>query len=405
MRCDTLKFCQQIRPKQTLVVIICIVFISSVWWMSSLVNIPNVIQGFIQTTWRRSNKVEDIKPNYYFLITANYTDGNKQTFKRPPSSKDNKGTASKLILLKNSPGKPWDLIAAKELRSCSANCTLVTSGNNLNDFDAVIFYGVGYPRDSPPRKTPGQVWIYFIRETPYYSKDSKFNRAEWRNKINWTMTYRSDSDIWYPYGRILKREKPKQLDFQGVTKNKTKLAAWFVSHCRTPGERHKYVEEIQKTISVDIYGRCGNKKCDNNKAQQCLQMLSRDYKFYISFENSFCYDYITEKALLYMGADIVPVVRGGANYSKFLPPNSFINTADFKSPKLLAEYLLYLDKNHTAYVEYLQWKNHYYSETERVPICELCTKLSNATAYANVYKDIYSWWHKDTCKRPNDLGS
>ncbi|XP_041366061.1 alpha-(1,3)-fucosyltransferase C-like [Gigantopelta aegis] len=157
---------------------------------------------------------------------------------------------------------------------------------------------------------------------------------------------------------------------------------------------------------VDVYGACGDTQCGvRNSDDGCKKMQSREYKFYLSFENSLCHDYITEKAFLYMGADIVPVVRGGANYSKFLPPNSFINTADFKSPKHLAENLLYLEKSHTAYVEYLQWKNHYYSKRTRIGVCELCQKLFNATRYANVYEDVYSWWHKGTCFSPKDLDS
>ena len=37
--------------------------------------------------------------------------------------------------------------------------------------------------------------------------------------------------------------------------------------------------------------------------------------------------------------------QGGANYEKITPNHSFINVANFESPKHLASYLLYLDKN------------------------------------------------------------
>ena len=41
----------------------------------------------------------------------------------------------------------------------------------------------------------------------------------------------------------------------------------------------------------------------------------------------------------------MPVVLGGANYERFAPPNSYINVADFDSPKHLANYLIYLDQH------------------------------------------------------------
>ncbi|XP_041366106.1 alpha-(1,3)-fucosyltransferase C-like isoform X2 [Gigantopelta aegis] len=387
--------------------IVCIGFASSVLWMCLMGNGFNLNLEMLKNTFQRRPIELSIRKGNHSSVIANKTEEESTTPKETSAKNQNTSAkVGKLILLKNNPAG-WNLysILLQHLSRCPAKCTLVKSGNNLSAFDAVIFNAVGYPENLPPRKVPGQVWVYFTLESPYHSADYKFNRPEWRNMFNWTMTYRADSNIWYPYGRIRKREKPIQLDFQGLTKNKTKLAAWFVSHCRTPGERHKYVQKMKKTISVDIFGGCGDKKCPPNNVTLCGQMLSRDYKFYLAFENSLCYDYLTEKVFHYIEQQIVLVVRGGADYSKFLPPNSFINTADFKSPKLLAEYLLYMDKNHTAYVEYFKWRNHYYVDTDESPGCRLCTKLSNATAYANVYNDIYSWWHKDTCKRPNDLRS
>ena len=181
---------------------------------------------------------------------------------------------TKLILIKNNPEWPFHSFASKQLPSCPVNCTLVTSGENLSVFDAVIFNAVGYPMNRPPKKVPGQVWIFFTLESPYFSSDYYFNSIEWRNKINWTMTYRSDSDIWYPYGRISQKEKSSNIHFTEITKTKTKLVAWFVSNCRTPSSREKYVHELKKTLPVDVYGACGNKRCPRNDVRRCMEMLS-----------------------------------------------------------------------------------------------------------------------------------
>ena len=64
------------------------------------------------------------------------------------------------------------------------------------------------------------------------------------------------------------------------------------------------------------------------------------YRFYLAFENSMCRDYVSEKVFQRMADSLViPIVMGGANYSAHLPPHSYINVEDFKSPKELASHL------------------------------------------------------------------
>jgi alpha-1,3-fucosyltransferase len=88
-------------------------------------------------------------------------------------------------------------------------------------------------------------------------------------------------------------------------------------------------------------------------------MLDSKYKLYLSFENSFCKDYITEKFFKVLNYNIIPIVLGRANYSKFAPSKSYIDVRDFQSIGQLAEYLKYLDKNETAYAEYFEWKHYF----------------------------------------------
>jgi glycoprotein 3-alpha-L-fucosyltransferase len=71
--------------------------------------------------------------------------------------------------------------------------------------------------------------------------------------------------------------------------------AWFVSNCGARNGRLQYARELSKYISVDVYGACGTKKCPRTTANKCFDMLDKDYKFYLAFENSNCKDYITEK--------------------------------------------------------------------------------------------------------------
>ena len=67
--------------------------------------------------------------------------------------------------------------------------------------------------------------------------------------------------------------------------------------------------------------------------------IARSYQFYLSFENSLCKDYATEKLFRALASDLVPVVMGGANYSKIVPPKSIINVEDFPSPEVLGKEL------------------------------------------------------------------
>ena len=137
------------------------------------------------------------------------------------------------------------------------------------------------------------------------------------------MTYRLDSDFSNPYGWVEPAGQPlgippKPNDFPDLTfdamsetnyhsefletlKQKTakkeKLVAWMVSNCKTHSQREDFVKELQNHIPVDIYGECGKLKCKHleNDQNHCLQNIEDNYKFYLSFENSICNEYVTEK--------------------------------------------------------------------------------------------------------------
>jgi len=101
-----------------------------------------------------------------------------------------------------------------------------------------------------------------------------------------------------PYGTVEKLKQNKlSLDMvaNNPAKGKTKLVAWFVSNCESESLREKYVQTMKKYIDVDVYGKCGDHVCWVGEQDECYNILERDYKFYLAFENSFCRDYVTEK--------------------------------------------------------------------------------------------------------------
>ena len=171
--------------------------------------------------------------------------------------------------------------------------------------------------------------------------------------------------------------------------------------------RFKYVQWLKKYIPVDIFGECGPKSCGKNKnmghlysldEDPCFNMVNRNYRFYIAFENAICKDYVTEKVFNSLQLNTIPLLLGGANYTKLLPPNSFINVGDFNNPEHLAEYLYTLLRNQTLFDSYFKWRPHYNIHTfMSIPDnCALCDLLSSGQLDTpKVYKDMFSWLVKD----------
>lgn len=123
-----------------------------------------------------------------------------------------------------------------------------------------------------------------------------------------------------------------------------------------------------------------------------MKMLETKYKFYLSFENSFCDDYVTEKFFKVLNYDMIPIVLGGGNYSKMAPAKSYIDGRDFQSIAHLAEYIKYLNGNDTAYSEYFEWKSYFQVVQDYTRVfCQLCQALNDPDSPAKTY-DMYKWW-------------
>lgn len=179
---------------------------------------------------------------------------------------------------------------------CSVNtCSLTAEGRFQSTADLVLFQIDAF-FDVPPKKAPGQIWMLWLLESP-------LNTPEFRHMqdvINWTATYRSDSTIVTPYEKFVLKATPPQSVTRGsprvnYAKGKSKMVAWFVSNCLAGNGRWEYLLELRQYVPVDVFGACGDKVCQRDNETECNKMLRRDYKFYLSFENSNCEYYITEK--------------------------------------------------------------------------------------------------------------
>lgn len=181
------------------------------------------------------------------------------------------------------------------------NCITTKDIKRANDADAVLYVNTGrFPRiPEVKRRNTDQIWIMFINESPSRS----WNMKRYNNYFNWTLTYEYNSVITYPYFRFnysttVNDDLPHKLAPINYLEGKNKSVAWFVSNCRiTKSGRNEYAKELAKYIDVDVFGRCGKLKCPSFDGEDCDEMLRKDYKFYLAFENHKCKEYITEKAI------------------------------------------------------------------------------------------------------------
>ncbi|XP_040264833.1 4-galactosyl-N-acetylglucosaminide 3-alpha-L-fucosyltransferase FUT5-like [Bufo bufo] len=264
----------------------------------------------------------------------------------------------------------------------TANRTLYSSA------DAIVMHhrNIMYSRQQLPQiaRPLNQYWIWFNLEPPSYSPNLHFMD----NLINLTMSYRTDSDIFSPYGWL----EPNQREENFTIPPKTKLVAWAISKWKPHSKRVRYYRKLKKFLPVDIYGR----QHLTLPRKEYEKTLSK-YKFYLAFENSIHEDYITEK--LWKNAlksGCVPVVLGPSreNYERFIPKDSFLHVDDFSTPEELAKYILKLDNDEKAYQQYFTWRSrlHPFADTNwQTHYCRVCKAIKEAPAHKTISK-LGAWY-------------
>lgn len=282
---------------------------------------------------------------------------------------------------------------------CKFSCRVTSNRKTLAQSDVVAFHWRDVDlNDLPKIRKPGQIWAIFSLESP--PQTPREILVHLKDHLNWTISYRRDSDVFVPYGRILKRKQKKYVKFVNFTENTTSVS-WVVSNCKTAGGREYYVKELKKHIGVDVFGECGDELCVGKSNAMyrnlCYRQLATKYRLYLSFENSICKDYATEKLYLAMDSGMIPVVFGGADYKNILPSDSYIDALKY-SPANLAKHLLEISQNKLLYQKYLKWKEDYDVQNRTVKswICSLCEKL-HLVKHVNTYmpKDFLKWWFDD----------
>ena len=397
--------------------------------ITSLPELPNtvVIYRMVVDPWSHANALPPAykKPGFHIPPSGEHTDESHITT-GPPSEKSKSPATAALLHGPNSqsgsspemvPATPesrskviliWTKWFSKRIwnglpegtLSCAqyninVSCRITYDKKEYEHSDLVAFHGRGtdFAVSNLPdlsKRLPHQRWVYYNRESPINS--GLLNNAPqakgFNGLFNWTMSYRLDSDIDYRYGRVVPGESPDEYNTEHGEK-----AVAVIGHCMQ--QRMKYITELQKHMQVHVYGHCGTYKCASGEA--CFDMLKGKYKFYLSFENSVCKDYVTEK--FYLNAlqhNMLPIVINGGNFSdpSVAPPGCCIKASDFKGARELAEYIRMVDRNSTLYNNYFKWHSRYTVqevEPRTKVFCRACHKLYTDFE-AKVYHNLHSWY-------------
>lgn len=201
------------------------------------------------------------------------------------------------------------------------NCQTTIDKNRSSEADYVVVHmRNGIDQNFPKYRPASQRWIFLLYESPMHASDMK----KYNNFFNLTATYRINSDFSSIYqGTGMKWEKnPKFEQNSNFYDKKKHFSSALISNCDPSSKRLSYIKEMKKYIDVDLYGRCG-KPCPktNQKGEKitdCREFAKNNYKFFFSFENSLCKDYVTEKFFLILKSNIIPVVRGRADYDHYV---------------------------------------------------------------------------------------
>lgn len=177
-----------------------------------------------------------------------------------------------------------------------------------------------------PENLRYQHWIYFGLESPHYSWNKLSNLKDFVGMINWTATYRTDSDLVVPYSKWV-RYRQHDYPFSSNEDIKSRRNVWrnksdnnrvyvlaLISNCQAQG-RLEVVRDLRMAgIHVDLFGRCGNtnETTSRKHSSELLQVARKKYHFFLALENSRCRSYVTEKFFVNaLMAGMIPVVRGG----------------------------------------------------------------------------------------------
>jgi hypothetical protein len=203
------------------------------------------------------------------------------------------------------------------------NCEILIDKQRVSESDFVMVMLTDPLEQSLPTtpRPDKQRWISLVIESPVHTPSYK----QYNGVFNMTADYLAESEFGINYEsqkRFLWGLNTTFNDSHDYSQGKTGFMTALISNCNAwHNHRMDYINNLRKHVNVTIYGRCGV-KCPF-EGDLCKEYIGAKYKFYFAFENSNCRDYITEKFFIMLKYNMVMVVFGAGNYSKFVSSFSF----------------------------------------------------------------------------------
>ena len=330
---------------------------------------------------------------------------------------NNKTTKKVLVWTTFFKNMHWESEIKQKMLSCNRLCEVTSDRNQIKDADALLFHhGDLNENDLPPSRFLHQPWILFTLEPTTLISG---NLNWWGKIFNWTMSYRTYSTIFNPYGYFINKTMiPVSNKLDVGFKGRVNDMFAVISRCHDDARRYKIIHELTQHFEVDTYGACSSNKlkCNYTRFYCIPPTIIKKYKFRLAFENSNCRDYITEKYWDSLQQNVVPIVnwkdhqrndfsleglKQFESENMNVIPNSYINIYDFDNIINAVKFITEVGENETLYNSFHEWKKIYTPVSSMYSgFCRLCDKLHKPFT-AQVYKDLEKWFKDDTCGKNN----
>ena len=321
------------------------------------------------------------------------------------SDEDDKETKSEVKVILTYPSSNDQPMS---MERCRVNRCIIANDMALyNDSHAFVVDSEYFTKrdDLPDHRPTHQNW--FLRQ--FNAPDGNINLLKLYNGLfNGLISYSTNSHVYVPFGQIRTLIQDKE-SLQNYAEGKTSLVAWMPESCESDSKRERYVFQLADHLQVDTFGVCGKKVCGDggNQTELCnpKEILGRTHMFYLSFEKKFCYEYITGELWDALRNNMVPVIMAQDDIYEILPEGSFIDIRDFDSPRLLAEHIVKVGKNASAYNAYHEWRESFYITDMEPWQCALCEMLHTETLDLPVVDNMGEFWSADDCSTSDEFFS